>query len=359
MNLFEITPLTRPLSELPEPDTIHYVAARNGLFLRKPTALGPVMVPMKTMPEHLAEVDKEKTGGHFVFTADSLPPELMAQVVAWFRRVFETHGTEAEVLLTYNETGTPKYRTFIPTQKNSSVSVTSIHDPSHIRKGWQLVGSIHSHCDFSAFHSGTDTHDASTFNGLHITIGKVNTDTPEYAAMVMMNGVRFDYEVDQIADLSLVGTGSAPEWWDRYLTKTEPPLKNVPKSDVVAWTSGVTRNVGTPTRHWSDWRWSQEFYYGEGWDGGWGGSEDAYDAGWRKYRDAAPEIVARKPDTPDPMTALSASRTSAEAVDAATDALYEIAAHLEHKGLYLSWILANEDGEEMDGSTMDLIGRDR
>lgn len=337
MNLFEITSLTGSLNDLPPPDTIHYLAAKEGLYLRKPTTLGPVTIPLKSMPDHLATMGDYKAG-LFTFTAPKLPAALVAQVVAWFRHVWQTYGTEAEVLLTYKADAEPQYRTFIPLQNNSSVSVKSIHDPAHIRRGWQLVGSIHSHCNFSAFHSGTDTQDASSFNGLHITIGKVDSATPEYAAMVMVNGVQFDFEVETLADLSLVGTATAPAWWDRYLTKVAEPttLRHVPSEDLIAFNNGTERNVGrSTTRHSpSHWDWSNDYL------------DDYWEAEYERvhrWRSDAPLITS--PQT----VPLADAKTTAESLDAATEQLYEIATLLERRGLYLSWLIADENGEDIDG----------
>jgi hypothetical protein len=48
-----------------------------------------------------------------------------------------------------------------------------------------MVGTIHSHCDFSAFHSGTDERDEATFDGLHLTFGNVNRENFSIAGSVV------------------------------------------------------------------------------------------------------------------------------------------------------------------------------
>jgi len=56
--------------------------------------------------------------------------------------------------------------------------------------GWQMVGTIHSHCDFSAFHSGTDEADEASFDGVHLTFGHVNQDRFSIAASIVFSNNR-------------------------------------------------------------------------------------------------------------------------------------------------------------------------
>lgn len=51
-------------------------------------------------------------------------------------------------------------------------------------EGWRIYGTIHSHCEMNAFHSGVDDADELDFDGLHITIGKVRSGF-HYAARLM------------------------------------------------------------------------------------------------------------------------------------------------------------------------------
>jgi hypothetical protein len=57
-----------------------------------------------------------------------------------------------------------------------------------------MVGTIHSHCNFSAFHSGTDTHDEETFDGIHITLGHVDRKEFSMVASVAVNANRVQLE---------------------------------------------------------------------------------------------------------------------------------------------------------------------
>ena len=56
------------------------------------------------------------------------------------------------------------------------------------------VGTIHSHCDFDAFHSGTDIKDEEDVDGLHCTFGHNNLDEFSISATIAINGHRFQID---------------------------------------------------------------------------------------------------------------------------------------------------------------------
>lgn len=167
---------------LPETGT-YYIVARDGVWLRKETGLftATIKVPGigalgKVIPR--AEVHLPK-----------IPPEVMLQTLWFFRRVHRRLKTEAIVLLHYNlETGA--YTLVCPEQ---DVSLGSIHryDLTERVPGYRLVGSIHSHGSMTGFHSGTDRTDEATFDGLHITIGRLDQPFFHLSCTIAINDNRF------------------------------------------------------------------------------------------------------------------------------------------------------------------------
>lgn len=65
------------------------------------------------------------------------------------------------------------------------------------KEGWRIYGTIHSHCDFSAYHSGVDDNDEEQFDGLHITIGKVKSGF-DFSIRFMLSGCEF--KIDNIIE---------------------------------------------------------------------------------------------------------------------------------------------------------------
>ncbi len=218
--LFEFYPFKNntDFSDLPESTVPYFVPAKEAVYLRKETALGPVMLPHKEF-DHLQSMGRYK-GGYFSFKAPPVSKEVISQAYKFFAAVYEKDKTEAELLILFDE-GTKEYSLMPPYQVVTLVSVSSIFDQADIPEHLTVVGTIHSHCDFSAFHSGTDDNDASDFNGLHITIGHVDTKSPSFDAMVTNNKAKFDYKdnLDVVADTSDLEASSYPKEWFDYLFK--------------------------------------------------------------------------------------------------------------------------------------------
>ena len=186
--LFEIVALNKDGYEnVPTPDNgPFYLKADEGDYIHRETQIGTVLLPVaKAKFPKLGRVGYKD--GMFNWTQEKVPADIISQAHNFFARIFEKHHSEAEVLITMNDE-TKEFRLFVPYQRVSHMGVKSIHEPSHISRGWNVVGTLHSHCDFGAFHSSTDSGDASDMDGVHFTIGKVNSEQPEIVAMVTMAG---------------------------------------------------------------------------------------------------------------------------------------------------------------------------
>lgn len=139
-----------------------------------------------------------------------IPKETFAYVKRYFQKIYDVHGTEAAVILMVNMTkkdwqilyvpqvhssgggvnylmpkdnivGVPDktkryYEEVFKDKKASELMAKSFEDFNRLsNEGYVVYGTIHSHCNFAAFHSGTDDNDETNFPGLHITIGNVRS----------------------------------------------------------------------------------------------------------------------------------------------------------------------------------------
>lgn len=228
----EVLVLQKPdWGSLPEPEVPYYALTGDGFFLRKRTLFGDATVPIKTLPESLV---KAESGAHFVQNGLKYPMWLVLQAHDFFKKVLERHHSEAAVIVTYS-IREKKFSLFIPEQYVSYGGVHQKYNPEHLRDGWYAVGTIHSHCDFGAFHSGTDTHDADDMDGLHMTIGMIGKPNgPQVATMIAMNKSLFHIKFEEGCDIEARGTEreeTAPEWWFKHVhpNQTAPWLKTAPK----------------------------------------------------------------------------------------------------------------------------------
>lgn len=208
------------------PNPYHFVAG-DGMFLHRKGLVGRGVVRLDRIPNSF-KMFGDEVGG-FDWTADPIPAKLMGQIVNFFERIYDRQHTEAAVILVMHSQ-TREWRVFVPTQMLSHGGVNYVFDPEHIKSPWVIVGSIHSHCDFGAGHSSTDTGDAEGFDGVHGTIGHIKRDIPEIVFMASMNKKNFHFGKDSfpaLFDFSEVKQHEAPKWWDRYCEDTVNKVKPV------------------------------------------------------------------------------------------------------------------------------------
>lgn len=196
--------------ELPEKGR-YYLVTKTGIYFHKDTKAGNALVPVKGIP-WLEEPDLQ-----FRLKLPKVPGRIIGQALTFFRKVFEQHHAEAYVTLLYSGK-LAQYRLWCPKQKvsMSSVNYDRTDQPSYEDRqanDWQMVGTIHSHCDFSAYHSGTDVGDEATFDGIHITLGHVNKAQFSMASSIAINEVRETLEPEQsCAGVVRVANKSSEKW---------------------------------------------------------------------------------------------------------------------------------------------------
>jgi hypothetical protein len=169
---------------LPDDDACYIVSKH--IYLKKKTGLIDSMVQVQTidmgavLPEY-ARMNLPK-----------IKAKTFGEVVGFFGMTFKEHRSEAGTILNLKTHPTnPKLKKIdytVPHQRVSggACKYDIVIDPSYLN-----CGTIHSHADFGAFHSGTDVNDEKYFDGLHITVGHV-TQLPfcSISASVVVNGKR-------------------------------------------------------------------------------------------------------------------------------------------------------------------------
>lgn len=158
-----------------------FLVAGNGLFLQKRTDLFTTLVKVNGvgfLPDLKAETK---------FTAPRIPAGLTARIKLFFHLVCNRYQAEACVLLLFDPVA-QKYAVKVPAQRVSGASV--IYDRRHHSDVWLQVGTIHSHNDFGAFHSHTDSDDERYFDGLHCTFGHNDQEAISVTSSMVVNGVR-------------------------------------------------------------------------------------------------------------------------------------------------------------------------
>lgn len=208
---FETILLQEDLDAMPLPNGApHFVVGRKGAYVHKNMFFGRVLVPVKeitTLPDITGK-------GVLWLDVPPFPPELLAKAWSFFRWAWDERKSEAMVDIVWRpDRG---YSLFVPPQTASAGGVKCVRNEEHYGDA-QLIGTIHSHCNGSAYHSSTDTHDAEEHDGLHITLGHVSANKPDMDFMVSANKVRWEKikPEEVMAEGDLVFTPH-PEWWQRF-----------------------------------------------------------------------------------------------------------------------------------------------
>jgi PRTRC genetic system protein A len=176
--------LNRKGTELPKKGT-YYVLGKGGVFLHKDAGLLRATVRLDAGISSLQEVFPEAE-----WNFPPLPQLIAARALAFFRVVYKEHRSEAAVLLYYN----PEEQVYELSCPDQVVSAGRVRyeNPESI-PGYRLVGSIHSHCNMSAYHSSIDHLDEMFFDGIHLTFGRVSEKTIEISAELAVNNNRFSF----------------------------------------------------------------------------------------------------------------------------------------------------------------------
>jgi hypothetical protein len=199
-DLFVLEKDTRP-EDLPQEGTFYLVTA-DGLYIHRDEILFKSLVKIKHCIPHLGTINPQVT-----MKVDKIPGDVLYKARLFFRHVFKRLHAESELDLHYHK----EKKEYLLVCRNQTVSHGSVNYGLLRRdlvadketkerllqlseQGYWRVGTIHSHCDFNAFHSGTDRHDESVIDGIHITVGHVDKKCFSLAASIVDSDNRFSID---------------------------------------------------------------------------------------------------------------------------------------------------------------------
>lgn len=200
--------------ELPKIGT-YYVVAKDGIYIHVNRAVGSALVKATEIPW------LKSANTHINLSLPKIPGRIIGQAWKFFSKIYAQYQSESYLQLYYSKK-LNQYRLWCPKQ---TVSFGGVHydrsdqfsakeregtelDSTEIKQEsvWNCVGTIHSHCNFSAFHSGTDTADESTFDGIHLTIGHVDREEFSLVSSVAICDNRLQLEPENCVTSDLVRT---------------------------------------------------------------------------------------------------------------------------------------------------------
>jgi proteasome lid subunit RPN8/RPN11 len=213
-------------------DNAFYVLSKDGLFLCRNHQFFMSCVPSDRWPAELAgqrpflEIDYPR-----------LPRRLLERVVGFFDIIGERYDSEAAVLLVWNrksqkvEVVVPEQTGTVGTTYYGSRHPLDLHyEIPPLSAPRMLIGDIHSHVDGAAYASWTDRADEAYRPGLHLVVGRIKDEPPEFYCAVTADGMRF-----RVNDLDLVMEDY------RARRRDDVPEEWIAKVKVEEWSSSKPR----------------------------------------------------------------------------------------------------------------------
>ena len=181
--------LYREGMDLPKAGT-YFVVAGNGIFMHKDHAL----IRCFTKVDQIGVLSNLEQDLQLESKIPKVPVKHIVKIKEFFRRVVELHHSEACAKL-YYKADINDWKIEVSRQRANHSRVEYDKNFNTTTKGSEFenylcVGTIHSHCDFGAFHSGVDIHDEEEFDGIHGTFGNNDKDEFTVSASIVINGAR-------------------------------------------------------------------------------------------------------------------------------------------------------------------------
>jgi len=113
------------------------------------------------------------------WTGEFIPLDVWKSIIAFFRWGFSEFNSEQTVRLYYHKEK-KEWKVWAFPQECRGLAVREIKNEDYTRQleaigeGFLPMGSVHHHCNISAFQSGTDNDDEVDSDGLHITVGQLD-----------------------------------------------------------------------------------------------------------------------------------------------------------------------------------------
>lgn len=184
-----------PEEELPKEGNF-FVVSGNGLWMHKDTGIVSGFVPV----DNISCLQDLNTEALISCNLPLLPARIVWRIKNFFQEVVAKYDAEAMTIIYYNK-DKQDFKVHIPEQKVGKGGVNYKRVGLTAFDGMEdylRVGTIHSHCDFEAFHSGIDIRDEEDFDGLHCTFGHNDKDEFTVSASVVVNGERLKVDPETV-----------------------------------------------------------------------------------------------------------------------------------------------------------------
>ena len=217
-----ITPIyVKTTDDMPWPDhPVFYLLSADSLYLCRNHRHYRSCVPAPRWPTELAP-----HAASLVPRFPTIPRDQLEQICGFFSHLSDHHGAESIALLAWDESA-QQVRTLVPRQIAAVSQSSSGHNfpigvkyqfPRGLPADWVVFCDIHSHCEMAAYASQTDIDDEFSFAGLHLVVGRLYQEPPQFHAEGVVDGARFSIEPDHVIEGYRHRVSFPDEWLDQVV----------------------------------------------------------------------------------------------------------------------------------------------
>lgn len=184
---------------------IAYIPAQDGrVYEMRRNGIGTFIAPS----QHIAELEGVRSGFHM--SLPRLPAALLAQIIAFFRRVCVDYGRDVEALVNvlWDRQGR-QYVLHVPPQRIDKASVETDLSQQPDPERYLHVMDVHSHNTMAARFSRTDDADEQATR-LYMVIGRLDRYYPDIRCRFACGGRHVEVPAEQVCERTDVPF--APEW---------------------------------------------------------------------------------------------------------------------------------------------------
>jgi PRTRC genetic system protein A len=191
-----------PQQNFPQKERMFYLLAANGLFVCRNHQFFRSCVPAGSGPGELANQE-----AFLDFQYPKIPKRLLELTVGFFAKAGRRYNAEAIVMLVWDDRKKKVYL-LVPRQRSSVYQgyygtwpVGVEYDvPLNLPADHFVFGDIHSHVGMAAYSSQIDKHDEKNRPGLHVVVGRIQAEPPEFHIEIIADGMRFKVEQDLVLE---------------------------------------------------------------------------------------------------------------------------------------------------------------
>lgn len=200
----------------PEGERLFYLVARDGLYICRQHEFFRSCVKAKAGPSELG-VQAPLYEPSF----PTIPRAIIERAVGFFTRIAELHNSEAAALLIWDRAESC-VRLVVPHQIATMGGLSSSYSypigvhydpPANLPDDWVIFGDIHCHVDYSAYASHTDKQDELHSAGLHIVVGRIHEEPPDFHVEAVVDGDRFTLGLEDICEGYVQRRMKVPREW--------------------------------------------------------------------------------------------------------------------------------------------------